>query len=215
MARGTYFMILVATLIIATEPVRSQSSDAAPLVQKHSELKKCQSFLESFASAIDAPLRGLPKFIDAVENQVPICNRLCEGKVVPAYRLSGAATCTDLIIYVLTSTCYGYLPDDEHRGAAFRMLESTVTLLKTHELSEPEKHSFRTMVGDTLRTWEGEEFPEGNTKFKALRDAWTSAGTLKQKTYLRSTPLTCENQKAAYDACNVVQPSNAKACLAK
>jgi hypothetical protein len=212
-------IILIIAIFVSNTVLADgqQSIPVAEMIDRHPGLKKCERFFQAYATAVAAPLNGINKFVDAVDNKTPVCNRLCKAHVVPEFRVEGVATCTDLIVYVFSSTCFGFLPDQAHRGDALQQLENYAELLKADSFhNEEDRNLFRRRVGDIMLSWERSSAPYLSKSFPKLRKAWLAAspkdGNL---SHVRSASLHCDAQAAAYNACRVEQPHPKTVCFTK
>jgi hypothetical protein len=194
-----------------------QSRSIAEIVDRHPGIKKCEQFFTAYATAVAVPLNGIDTFLAAVENKTPACNLLCQAHVVPEFRVEGVATCTDLIAYVFSTTCFGFLPDEAHRGAALQQFEKYAELLEPSSFfNDEDRKLFRRRVGDVMRTWDDDTPPRSSKGLPNSSKAWAAASPKDgNQTHVRSSHVHCDAQAAAYNACRVDQPDPKPLCFTK
>ena len=87
------------------------------LITRDPKIAPQETFVRKYVAIVDSRLKPFEKFAELIEGKSQeICNLLCQERgVTKGFRLGPEASSVDLMLYVLTQTCYGVIPDDEHR----------------------------------------------------------------------------------------------------
>jgi hypothetical protein len=181
-------VVLITTVALGTigNQVRAEVTEAdrsAQLVleamQRHnsdiSDNTDQSRFILAYASTMHGPLRGFDRFVAALSQpNGPICNFLCESKVTKGFWIDAPVSSMDIVRYVLTSTCYGFL----NRGEALKLFDQTLPNLaekanRAFLSSDKERYTVKVTFGDLAKT-ENSGFPR-STELRRLAKLWKAA----------------------------------------
>jgi hypothetical protein len=192
--------VLLALAVSAEAQVAPAQLIAAIEIRAVTKLNTTQiEFLKAYSAALEKPLGDLDYFTSVVEGREPFaCNLLCRDGVVPNFWLNRPVTPIDLVRYVFTATCYGYLPDEQHRFAALKQLDGVLGSLAKLDVNfyakllldnDNDKKFVRAELGDILLN-DDVKFREFTAKFDNIKQLWHHAkGMEKSDTrYNRKTP---------------------------
>jgi hypothetical protein len=211
--RWSAFMFFVAGLAIASSsPARAQSTNAdrvyEALKAANPEVVAQEKFIRDYVSRLDQPIGALDNFVAVIDgSSKSACNLLCQAHLMPAFFRTSRVNALDLVRYVFTSTCYGVINDEQHRGKALDDLEAvalTSYFLNETKLakSQDESYILRRVLGDAVKAMEV-DFP-AITKYSRLRQLWQAGrpGDNTRSNYPhRTSPL---ELAAQYTACRKV-----------
>lgn len=93
---------------------------------------------------------GFRKVVNQEEG-IP-CGRLCAAKIVPVFTLDGPVSASDLIRYMFTTNCYGYIPQQTRQQDALRRLNTVLGKidLQSLPLDESDKQYLTTDFANIL-----------------------------------------------------------------
>ncbi|MBB3560186.1 hypothetical protein FHX06_001497 [Rhizobium sp. BK512] len=93
---------------------------------------------------------GFRKVVN-LEEGIP-CGRLCEARIVPLFKLDGPVSVSDLIRYMFTTNCYGYIPQQTRQQDALRRLNTVLGKidLQSLPLDESDKRYLTTEFANIL-----------------------------------------------------------------
>jgi hypothetical protein len=130
--------------------------------------------------------------------------KLCEEKVVPAFRAASTPGVTDIVEYLMEATCFGFLPVYANRLQALRLLERVVTSVGYADLpfTLADRRYLRTTFADMLAT-AADEWSGKRGQFPNLRSMAQHADPRANFKRLKGSrrPLQDEVKAAAMDAC--------------
>lgn len=186
----------------------------AAMLRANPLLTGSDDFVKRLVEAVDQAGR-VPEFgsefVDLVEGRkmsACVSLKLCEAKIVPAYRISKPVGVVDLVGYLLKGTCYGFLPDEDNRINAIKLIEQVLieTGQPTSPISLGEVIFLRGELADMLATHRGKRSQSGLGRTPKLRAWMRQADRNSKKRPARGSlrPLAPEVREAAFLACKPI-----------
>jgi hypothetical protein len=194
-------IILPSTQIAARggERVWNAISARHPTIASSANTRR---FVLSYVTALEPFIGPLDNFVDLLEGrQSHICNLLCLERVTGAFRARAETSAADLVRYVFTATCFGFVPDDNHVGKALAQLDGLLKLdpKALEPMSPADRALLRELLGDTIKSWEKITSMD-KTRFKGVLRLWKEAlGPNINPGVMRQMPP--EIEAAAKEAC--------------
>jgi hypothetical protein len=151
----------------------------AAVLRNNPALGPAEEFVRSLVAEIRAT-KSVPDFgsefvklLEGEQTYACLSFKLCEQKIVPAFRTAKPVGVTDIIQYVLESTCYGFVPERQNRLSALETINRVVRQVgyASLPLSEADKLYLRRDFSDALATAESTWGRGGRYgRYRTLRD---------------------------------------------
>lgn len=122
---------------------------------RNAGLAPATDFFRLYALDLENVLGGVENFRAYLAGTGPEpCNGPCKGGLVPRFTVKEKLGVTDVVRYVLTATCYGYIPEGTRRFDAVRRLDRVLAEvdIQALPLSDRDKVFLANEMGDMLAT---------------------------------------------------------------
>ena len=210
--------VWLGLVIVLTAPASAQNTSPIDelwqaALEANPDIKPTEVFYRKYAAEVLPIVKHFDGFISVLKKAEPYAcktNLLCRDvRIVPGFRVGEKPTAIDLIRYVRTSTCFGFLPDSDHQLEFLKQLERVlkasdiapkVLLPKSPKKNDPEAH-FVLFELANLRDAKGELFVTKPHHFPYLSAVLIRGGAGRGKQRPTLPPLEPDTVKAAYQAC--------------
>lgn len=113
-------------------------------------------FMRTYAARVSDRLGGLNDYAEFLSSKRPMaCNLLCRNHVEAGFFHLPERGPGEFIAYVLTTTCYGAVPGQTHRGRALADLNEALvadnSMSDSAKLSNSDKRWLRRVLGTALK----------------------------------------------------------------